>query len=104
MILRWFNSAWEKEREAIEKQLVARISEEIDDIDKAMKSLRGPHADEDKLEFFKTRNALVQRRSFSIFESEKIALNRMQLRMSYLAVFMSAAALILSVLSVAYRS
>lgn len=98
MLIINFNKAWERERALIEAQLTERITKELKAIDFSM---RAPSmSEQDKLELNKLRNQLVLRRSMAIYESEDIARNRMQLRASYLALFMSSIALIISVVTV----
>ncbi len=82
----------------IEQQLIHKIAKEIKSIDRSMQN--GKLSQEDKLELNKLRNGLVVRKSMAVYESEEIARNRMQLRASYLALVMSAVALIVSVTTV----
>jgi hypothetical protein len=98
VIIRLFNRAWEKERALIEEQLTKKLADEIRSIDASMRS--SSMTQEDRLELNKLRNQLVVRKSIAVYESEEIARNRMQLRTSYLAVFMSSVALIISVATV----
>lgn len=98
MIISRFNKAWEKERDLIEQQLTEKLAKEIKSIDWSMHN--GNLTQEDKLELNKLRNNLVVRKSMAVYESEDIARNRMQLRASYLALVMSAVALIVSVTTV----
>ena len=98
MIISSFNKAWEKERDLIEQQLTKKLAEEIKSIDWFMRN--GNLTQGDKLELNKLRNNLVVRKSMAVYESEEIARNRMQLRASYLALVMSAVALIISVTTV----
>ena len=98
MILNKFNKAWEKERDLIEQQLTEKLSKEIQSIDWSMRN--GSLTQQDKQELNKLRNNLVVRKSMAVYESEDIARNRMQLRASYMALVMSAVALIISVTTV----
>lgn len=100
MLLRSFNRAWEKEREIIEAQLVAKLDENIKGIDHSMRVQAGRMVKEAEDHLRSMRNELVTRRSMAVYEAEDIARNRMQLRSSYLALLMSSVALIISVLTV----
>lgn len=98
MIIGRFNKEWERERDLIEQQLTQKLAKEIKSIDRSMRN--GNLTQEDKLELNKLRSNLVVRKSMAVYESEDIARNRMQLRASYLALVMSAVALIVSVTTV----
>lgn len=98
MIIGRFNKEWERERDLIEQQLTQKLAKEIKSIDWSMRN--GSLTQEDKLELNKLRSNLVVRKSMAVYESEDIARNRMQLRASYLALVMSAVALIVSVTTV----
>jgi hypothetical protein len=99
MLLRAFNKAWERERDAIEVQLMAKLDEQIRGLHKSINS-QGYMDEEMRHSLMKMRNELVLRKALAVYESEDIARNRMQLRSSYLAVIMSAVALIISVVTV----
>ncbi len=98
MIIGRFNKEWERERDLIEQKLTQKLAKEIKSIDRSMRN--GSLTQEDKLELNKLRSNLVVRKSMAVYESEDIARNRMQLRASYLALVMSAVALIVSVATV----
>jgi hypothetical protein len=102
MLMKKFNRAWETERDIIEKQLSDRLTAAIKDIDHSLRVNRHTMSKEDLAHIGSLRNDLVLRRSLAIYESEEIARNRMQLRSSYMALFMSSVALIISAASVIF--
>jgi hypothetical protein len=96
IFIRCFNQAWEEEREKIEIRLVATLEKEIISMESSAKI----EEDQDKeyaLEIKKKRAELILRKSLATYESEKIALQRMQIRISYVAIIISSLAFIFAV-------
>ncbi|MCD6184325.1 MAG: hypothetical protein J7K84_00820 [Deltaproteobacteria bacterium] len=101
MFIETFNKAWEKERKKIELRLTETFEKEIKSLLISAKSVDEDENDKEfSLELKKKRAELILRKSLVTFESEKIAKERMQLRMSYIAIILSSTALVVSILSV----
>jgi hypothetical protein len=94
MLIISFNKAWEKERKNIEKRLSSQFEHEIKCIDTAIKSTSN---NEYKQELLKIRANLQLRKSMVGFESENIASQRMQIKISYLVLSVSFFTLIVSI-------
>jgi len=97
MLVKSFNKAWEEERKKIEERLTAQFQNEIDNMDFAIKATKVDNDPVYLQELLRMRAKLLLRKALVGFESEEIARQRMQLRTSYLALFMSSLALIVSV-------
>ena len=99
MFIGKFNRDWEAERKKIELRLSEGLKKEIDSLNFAITTEM--HEDPDyTVELKKMKANLTLRKSLVYYESEQIAKERMQLRISYIAILMSSIALVISILSV----
>jgi hypothetical protein len=99
MFIKRFNRAWETERQKIELRLSEDLKKEIDSLNFAITVEKNDDPDY-TMELKKMKATLTLRKALVYYESEQIAKQRMQLRISYIAILMSSIALVISVLSV----
>ena len=78
MFIEHFNKAWEKERKKIEIRLSETFEKEIKSLQTSAKYVEDEKDKEYALELKKKRAELILRKSLVVFESEKIAKERMQ--------------------------
>lgn len=101
MLVRQFNKMWESERATIETTLISKLDNEIRAL--GTSASMPSEKEEWRHELHKIRANLILRKAFAVFESEEIVRHRLTLRSSYLAVFMSGVALIISVTALFLR-
>jgi hypothetical protein len=99
MFIKGFNRAWEAERQKIELRLSEDLKKEIDSLNFAITAEKKDDPDY-SMELKKMKADLTLRKALVYYESEQIAKQRMQLRISYIAILMSSIALVISILSV----
>ena len=100
MFIKSFNAAWEKEKIKIETKLTKILDHEISCMETSINIAQKNDKDY-ALELKKKKADLILRKALVAYESEEIAKQRMQLRASYIAVVISAVALLISVLAIA---
>lgn len=89
-----FNKAWESEREKVAQHLSGVLENEIESL---KSSISVETNEEHSSELRKLLPQLILRQALVAYESEEIVKRRMDMRASYLAMVISAAALLISV-------
>ena len=93
-IIESFNKAWERERKKVAEHLRGVLKKEIESL---RTSISGEGNEEHASELRRLLPQLILRQALVDYESEEIVKRRMDMRASYLAIVISATALIVSV-------
>ena len=93
-IIKSFNKAWERERKKVAEHLSGVLKREIESL---RTSISVETNEEDASELRRLLPQLILRQALVDYESEEIVKRRMDMRASYFAIVISAAALIVSV-------